>query len=741
MSHHAGKAIIAAFALVISAVASATKYVPISVGNITVIIPINEAPVSADDTFKFNQSDVLQQLSLPIFDNDWDEELATSTIEIVSAGTNSVVPAADGSLTYTVPANWYGSDMLTYRITDSEGETSEVATVNITINALPVAADKQAEILTELMICDAATTPNTVCVESIDLLLGATDADNQVLRIENFAASNAGHDFVSAIDYDVQSQFGLARLQDGILHYYPKQSFFENTNACRCDVFTYQVSDGNGGLVSKTVTIALGNVRPNAMNDAYFVTSGRDESFYVLDNDMDPEGKALTITRVLHVPDGSVASIKTDADNRQYIYFRNNEYQQNLNFVYEITDEEGLTDVGIIRLTVQALGTTPEPVFQPSSGTYGPLIEVDILGDQLGTKFYYTTDGSDPTTSSPRLITSTFDLTYTTAVRTVKAIAVNNNYMPSPVVEVKYQHTLANTTPLNFSAPPSRVFPGGTVNLSWQRAPGVTNNSKFKLFVTRPDTSCGPLEEQLTLSSDTSTSSARQLNCEGTYQYHIQQCNHLSQDCGPRTSVEVRVSGFEPASVTATPSQIQAGQSTTIRWTPDPEQPSNATYKLTVIRPHEQNKDPLDVLKSKETGTSSTHTLSYDNGTYVFLVQVCNVGGHYCGQAKRTFVTVGNGPIVNKFTWNPAEILVGQESTFEWNVENVTGCTATTSGNGSGSSRDAVGQVAYPFYAAETHVTQWYCNDLDGRRFPAQGFLEATRVVNKLSAPANLGEQ
>ena len=744
MYHLAGRLLLAVLTLSFSVNVLATKYVPISVGDITIIIPVNEAPVSADDSYKFNQSDTSRQLSLPVLENDWDEDFTTATVTIASqSAVNSVTVAADGSLTYTVPANWYGTDTITYQITDEKGEVSGIATVTLTINGLPVAEDKTAEILTELMICDSSTTPNNLCFEEIDLLQNATDPENQALSIVNLQAVTPGFDFIASVDHDLQSQYGLARLEGGTLYYYPKFSFFESLPACKCDSFTYSVSDGNGGEVSKTVTINLGNVSPIAIRDTYNVISGQTYNLYVLDNDVDPEGQALNIKRVQHVTTGNVAVKRTDAQNRQYVEFKSVDFlEPSPTFVYVIEDEHNETSSTFVTINVQPLGTTPSPVIVQKSGTYGTRVSVTILPDLPGDKVYYTTNGTEPTVNST-LYTGPIQLDYSETGQTIKAIGLRSHYDRSPVVSETYSFSMIDSKVRSLVANPHRVFPGGNVELSWQPALGSPSNTEYKLSVTRPNTTCGALNQYLSLTPSTRVNSSRVLNCDGTYQYHIEQCNSGKTVCGPKTSVEVRVSGFEPASVSANPSQIALGGTTTISWQPDPSQPSNATYKLSVLRPDDgktTNPTP-DELKSGNIGTSSVHNLSYE-GTYVFYVQVCDSAEANCGERKRTFVTVGNGPIVEKFEWQPAEILVGDDTQFHWKIANVKDCTATTAGSGSSSNRAAEGSnTRERKYTPEVHVTKWYCTDMKNRRFPAAGFLEATRVVKKLGTPGNLREQ
>lgn len=86
-------------------------------------------------------------------------------------------------------------------------------------------------------------------------------------------------------------------------------------------------------------------------------------------------------------------------------------------------------------------------------------------------------------------------------------------------------------------------------------------------------------------------------------------------------------------------------------------------------------------------------------------------------------------PDVRKFEWSPAVINVGQYTTFNWEIKNVRRCYSTTSGPGL-TERASSGSVGPVFGNVPASITsKWYCIDLSGKRFPAIGYLEATRTV------------
>ncbi|WP_292489275.1 Ig-like domain-containing protein, partial [Mesorhizobium sp.] len=151
----------------------------------------------------------------------------TPAVTAVTQGANgSVVVNADNSVTYTPNADFNGTDSYTYTVTS--GGVTETATVNVTVNAVnaaPVAVNDK------LIISNGTT-----AVFSAAVLLGNdTDGDSDKLQIVSVSGANVTYNAVSqTITYNA-----------GPL----------SNNAVNAGSFTYQVSDGNGGLTTGTVSI------------------------------------------------------------------------------------------------------------------------------------------------------------------------------------------------------------------------------------------------------------------------------------------------------------------------------------------------------------------------------------------------------------------------------------------------------------------------------------------------------
>lgn len=164
---------------------------------------------------------------------------------------------------------------------------------------------------------------------------------------------------VSPLPIQFPSNGELQLNRDGSFVYTPSPNF---TGA---DSFAYEVQDGQGGLSQGSVQISIGDLNdpPTALDDAY--TTPFDTPLVVtapgiLQNDSDIDGDviSLILTPVENVQNGSM-TLQADGG---FTYTPNTGFTGSDFFVYQIQDEEGLSDNGRVDIEVGNANQPPVAV-------------------------------------------------------------------------------------------------------------------------------------------------------------------------------------------------------------------------------------------------------------------------------------------------------------------------------------------------------------------------------------------
>ncbi|MBD1581572.1 tandem-95 repeat protein [Pseudoalteromonas sp. S16_S37] len=100
------------------------------------ITAVNDAPVAADNTAQILEDGNIE-INVLGNDTDVDSQLNTSSVTVVTnPQSGSAQVQGSGAILYTANANFFGNDSFTYTVQDTEGLTSNVATVNITVSSV-----------------------------------------------------------------------------------------------------------------------------------------------------------------------------------------------------------------------------------------------------------------------------------------------------------------------------------------------------------------------------------------------------------------------------------------------------------------------------------------------------------------------------------------------------------------------------------------------------------------------------
>lgn len=187
-------------------------------------VTINRAPVAADGTLDVME-DTPKSGMLSATDPDGDS-LALEIVGPPANGRISSFNASTGAFTYIPNTDVNENDSFTFRVSD--GSLSSMGTVSITISAAndaPVA------------VADTATTFKSQSV-TINVLANDTDVDGDRLSVISAAQGSHGSTSVS-----------------GTSIVYTPNPAFTVIQPFTADSFTYQVSDGQGGTDTGTVTV------------------------------------------------------------------------------------------------------------------------------------------------------------------------------------------------------------------------------------------------------------------------------------------------------------------------------------------------------------------------------------------------------------------------------------------------------------------------------------------------------
>ena len=163
-------------------------------------------------------------------------------------------------------------------------------------------------------------------------------------------------------------------------------TYTPNANFHGSDLFTYVVSDGNGGTDTGTVTVIVTSVNdpPVAMGDSTTTDEDRAIVIRVLDNDTDADGDALSVTAV-SVPSNGRAAITSAGAT--VTYTPNANFHGSDLFTYVVSDGNGGTDTGTVTVTVTAVDDEPanrSPRFNEGLNTTRTVPENAEVGMAVG---------------------------------------------------------------------------------------------------------------------------------------------------------------------------------------------------------------------------------------------------------------------------------------------------------------------------------------------------------------------
>ena len=247
---------------------------------VTFNVIIDHPPVGVSDAYTLNEDSSLSVAAPGILGNDSDPDGQPLTAQLVVGQAHGTLTFnANGSFTYTPPANYNGPDEFWYQVTDGTF-VSDPVVVTLTVNPVndaPVAGNDSYSVNED----------NVLTVAASGVLANDSDIDSPTL---------------SAVPLSGPSHGTISLNASGSFTYTP------NANYNGSDSFSYKVSDGSldSNVATVSITVNAVNDAPVAGNDSFSTNEDTALAGNVLGNDTDVEGSALNAILVAVPAHGSL---------------------------------------------------------------------------------------------------------------------------------------------------------------------------------------------------------------------------------------------------------------------------------------------------------------------------------------------------------------------------------------------------------------------------------------------------
>jgi large repetitive protein len=333
-----------------------------STSTVTITVnPINDVPVAVNDSATTPED---APVTIPVLGNDTDADGNPLTVTAATSPNGTVVINPDGTITFTPNPNFNGPTTITYTISDGQGGT---ATATVSVNVTPVNDSPVARPDT------ASGTEDTPLV--ISPLANDSDVDGNPLTIVSASSPN-----------------GTVTINpDGSITFTPDPNFNGSTT------ITYQISDGQGGFSTATISVNVAAVNdpPVAVNDAATTPEDTPVTVPVLTNDSDVDGNPLTVTAASS-PNGTVV-INPDGT---ITFTPNPNFNGPATITYTISDGQGGTSTATVAVNVTPVNDTPvATLIAPQTHVDSATVTLPVAGnfsDVDGDTLTFTARGLPP---------------------------------------------------------------------------------------------------------------------------------------------------------------------------------------------------------------------------------------------------------------------------------------------------------------------------------------------------------
>lgn len=312
-------------------------------GVVTVIItPANDPPRPAADTATTDED---TPIDVDVLGNDTDIDGDTLVVLAVDGAGQGSTLISGSVVQYTPNPDFNGTDSLTYMVTDGVAAAAGVVTITVSpVNDAPVAADV--------------------------LISGAEDSVLEANLLTE--ADDVEEDNLTLVSVDEPANGSLLYTPLGVLTYLP------NADWNGVETLAFSVSDGQAATPAVvTIVVAAAQDAPIAVDDA--VSGGEDVAFVVdpVANDSDVDGDLLHVADVGQPAAGGTVALTDET----VVFMPEADWNGDASFTYTVSDSAGLTDVGVVVVTVNPVPDPPAPGADAITTLEDTPITVDVLAN------------------------------------------------------------------------------------------------------------------------------------------------------------------------------------------------------------------------------------------------------------------------------------------------------------------------------------------------------------------------
>jgi hypothetical protein len=333
------------------------------------VTDVNDAPVAENQPISAIMNEAVDfeltgsdedgdELTFAIFTEPQHGTLVVQEVEGANFAGAGVLRVIEPTVTYTPEADFTGTDSFTFKVMDEKGAVSDLATVSITVNDVPVALDDEYETDEDV--------PLEVTVEE-GVLANDTDSYPEEEPLTAILVTDVSH-----------GELTLAG--DGSFSYLPDPNFFGE------DSFTYKASDSlelESEPATVTITVAAVNDAPVAVNIEDAETD-EDEAVEIELLASDVDGDELTFSMVTPPTHGTLSGTAPELT-----YTPEANYNGTDSFTYKANDGTADSNIATVTITIAAVNDAPVAEdIEDAETDEDEAVEIELLasdvdGDEL----------------------------------------------------------------------------------------------------------------------------------------------------------------------------------------------------------------------------------------------------------------------------------------------------------------------------------------------------------------------